>query len=280
MLKKLYGSWIWKYPIFKQLYFIHNWIFKKTQRWDKICKINIWWIKWIFKTNISKSSLSKDILIAWYYEKNISEYVIKNLKSWDIFLDVWANLWYYSIISSKKIWESWRVYAYEPVKENIKYLKENIRINNISNVFLFEHGLWNKNEEINIYINPENNWNDSIVLEKSDGIQEKISIKRFDDIQNNIETWKIRFIKIDVEWYEFEVMKWMKKTLEENEWIEIILEFSPDFYKNFSEVYVQEFIDFLDINWYKSYIFNNNSLTQINLHDYKDTFQIDILLRK
>ncbi len=276
----MYWSWIWKFPVFKQLYYIHKWIFKKTQKWERVCKINILWIKWLFKTNIWKSSLSKDIMISWYYEKEISKYIINNLNKWDIFLDVWANLWYYSILTSKCVWENWIVYSFEPVKENFDYLIDNIKLNKLNNIKTFNFWLWEKEEELYININNDNNWNNSIVINDENRIKEKIQIRKFDNLNLNGNENKIKIIKIDVEWFEFEVIKWMKKLLTENSSIEIIMEFSPQFYKKIWKNYTLDFINYLKENWFKTYVFSKDTIKIVDLNKFINIFQMDILIRK
>lgn len=279
IIKKVYNSKTIKNNNFRKILFFHNLIIKKINKWKKIYKINIWDLKLKFKSDLSNSYMTKIIYMRWYYEKKTSKYIINNLKKWDIFLDVWANLWYYSLLASKKNWDTWKVFSFEPVKSNYENLIENIKINNLKNIEYLNIWLWNENKEFDININPNNIWNNSVLLDHNYWYKEKIKIKRFDDLNLDIDKSKIKFIKIDVEWFEYEAMKWMEKLIDLNKNLQIILEFSPEFYHHFDENYWLRFAQFIYSKWFETFDINNN-FKKINLIDDNNYIQKNILLKK
>ncbi|MCL4247147.1 MAG: FkbM family methyltransferase [Anaerolineae bacterium] len=55
-----------------------------------------------------------------------------------IVYDIGAHVGYYTLLFSKLVGDQGKVVAFEPLPENVKYLKSHIQLNRISNVTLFE----------------------------------------------------------------------------------------------------------------------------------------------
>ena len=68
----------------------------------------------------------------------------------DVVLDIGANIGVFSIAASNKCRH---VYAFEPDPQNYLLAKENLRLNNIENVTLFNHAVTNYNGIIELYLN-------------------------------------------------------------------------------------------------------------------------------
>lgn len=48
------------------------------------------------------------------------------MKKWDIVLDIWANIWFDSMLLSKEVGKSGKVYSFEPAKKTYQILHKNI----------------------------------------------------------------------------------------------------------------------------------------------------------
>ena len=92
-------------------------------------------------------SLVPHLLNERCWEPHITRYLRLNLKPTDIFMDVGANLGYFTIICAPLVR---RVIAFEPVSTTHSYCKGNISLNRLENVDLYQYGLWN--EDIIKYI--------------------------------------------------------------------------------------------------------------------------------
>lgn len=131
-------------------------------------------------------------------------------------LDVGANVGIFSL-SFAKIASNCQIHSFEPVKITNSLLNETIKINNINNVKIYNYGLGDKNEELNINVNP-NQLGCSSIKHNFKKETEKIIIKKLDDI--NIEN--ISFIKVDIQEYEYEFLLGAKNTLKNNNIILIL----------------------------------------------------------
>lgn len=136
LIKPFYWTWIWKYPFFKQMFFLYEFLYKNLKsNWEIL--INT---KYNTKMYVSTNwdFVEKDLIIKWVWEKYITNIIINNINIWDTFVDLWTNIWYYSLIVSKKVWGKWQVISFEPAKENIDKLKKNIKVNELTNIKLYE----------------------------------------------------------------------------------------------------------------------------------------------
>ena len=188
------------------------------------------------------------ILYRWEWEPWITKVVLDNLNTWDVFLDIWANIWYYSLLVSDKVWPQGKIIAFEPNTVNYEKFLENIRINNFKNIDIQKKWAWNSNIKLELFYDEKNPWATSLVQgnnHSKNGV-ELIEIVRLDDI---LWEMKVDLIKLDIEWFEYEAIKWMMNVLSNNQGIKMIFEFSPYIYKKKEENYIQYSIEILEYLW-------------------------------
>lgn len=143
------------------------------------------------------------------WEKKSLELWIKLCENSNTIFDVGANSGIYSLIS-KSVNKNARVFAFEPIKENLKLLKANNAINHFD-IKINEVGVSNKNGEAKMYALPNTvNYMTSINLNRygnKDVVEMTIPIVTLASVieQNKIE--KVDLIKIDVEEHEFQVLE-------------------------------------------------------------------------
>jgi FkbM family methyltransferase len=161
-----------------------------------------------------------DFWVLWKnYEKEIFREINK-IKQKGTFIDVGANIGRYSILMAKK---GWKVYSFEPVRNNFEKLMEHIKINNVQkNVQAKNAGLGKNNLKKKIYYLPYKYGEASIILSKKESNSEEIHMDKLDNfVKKNYK--KPIILKIDVEGFEFEVLKGSKKFIKKHHPI-IILE--------------------------------------------------------
>jgi len=186
-----------------------------------------------------------------YEEKNSIE-ILKNLKENDIFLDVGANIGYYTNLCGKYLIKG-GVIAFEPIKEIYLQNLKSIRKNKLINIKLHNVGCGMINETKNIYINKDNVGGSSII-EKKQVIEnnicwhdrvEEIKVVNLDSFLKNK---KIDFVKIDVEGFEYEVLKGMKMIIK-NHHPKILIEFSSYIYESLEKGLSEKIIELLFKNY-------------------------------
>ncbi len=180
------------------------------------------------------------------------------LDKW-IFLDVWANVWKYSVYLWKQSSEI-IIHSFEPNTHLFKnYLSENIKLNSLNNVILNNYWLSDVKWTFDLYV-PENNfWSWSIENTYDWWTKYVIKLIKLDDYigESNIDISEIRLIKIDVEWHEFKLIKWASKTFKKLSDCRIIIEIfsdSPKF-QNTIKLINEFWFELTDKLYWDNYIF-------------------------
>jgi len=189
-------------------------------------------------------TLSNEIMINGVYEEEELN-LISNIIDKEIFIDVGANIGNHTLYfrnSFKKI------YSFEPHPKTYKLLQFNTE--DIPNIEVFNFGLSNLKKKLNIlFQSVKNVAGQGFQNEHKQG--HEVFFERFDDLYNFENS--ISFIKIDVEGNELDVLRSMKKNLENNSPI-ISLEFDMKNFTNNNEI-----ISFLrELGYKKFYFFKTN----------------------
>jgi FkbM family methyltransferase len=193
-----------------------------------------------------------------YYEPLISILFLKLLNDKDIFIDIGANIGYYSLICSKTCKQ---VYSFEPLKLNYDILNENIKINNINNIIVNNSAISNEN---NIKMNFT--YGTSKICENGDINVDNISLDNYVNL-NNIT--KIKLIKIDVEGYEIKVLETMIIILKNNMVDYIMCEVLQNTYNEVCEIFKQfGYNKIYDLG--TGFVLNNYSLNETMMMEFDE----------
>jgi len=157
---------------------------------------------------------------GWYamqsnYEKYTQEIFNKNYQKYKneknkIFLDIGANIGRYTILNALR---RYKVYAFEPAEPIFKQLKRNVELNNLHNIILIPQGLSDRGDESEFEYFEGFEGSSRIGIQKDELSKYakvlKVRTKKLDDVvkEYDINTDKIRLIKIDVEGHEYKVIK-------------------------------------------------------------------------
>jgi FkbM family methyltransferase len=136
------------------------------------------------------------------------------IKEGGIVLDIGANIGMMTAAIAQKLKTS-KVYAFEPIPENIKTLKRVVNHYKLDNVKIYEAALGEESGELKMVMPVINNVKMqglSHVLEegahdKSSGNVYVVPVKKLDEIAELHTCGKITAIKIDVENFEYHVLK-------------------------------------------------------------------------
>jgi FkbM family methyltransferase len=151
--------------------------------------------------------------LALYYEifKN-EEYkiVLKKIQDSNIIFDVWSHIWFFSLYCFKNN-PNIKIHCFEPTKENFKKSKFILKAYE-DKIFLNNLFADYEDTERKININTEKNMQSSFYnnqfLCKSDKKETVKTINLMNYIKDNNLNFKnsIDVVKIDIEWYEFELL--------------------------------------------------------------------------
>ena len=147
------------------------------------------------------------------FEPLTHEFLVKNAKESDVFLDIGAHIGMYSIRLAQKVS---KVIALEPEPKNYSFLYKNILVNNLSNkVIPLPIAVSDKDGYANLCIRISSG---ASTLEDSLNCKRKTKIITLtvDTLLKILKIWKVDMIKIDVEGHEARVINGMRRLLSYN----------------------------------------------------------------
>jgi FkbM family methyltransferase len=107
-----------------------------------------------------------------------------------------------------------QIYSFEPHPGSYKRAIENISLNNFTNIHLQNLGLGEKKETVKLYeVNEHNPGMNRIIAENKNLPFKTIEIDALDSVCNSLKIDQIDMIKIDVEGFEYSVLKGAKETI-------------------------------------------------------------------
>ncbi len=160
-------------------------------------------------------SLVPNLLDHRCWEPHLTRYLSLNLKPTDVFADVGANLGYFTIICAPLVK---RIVAFEPVSVTHSYCKANIALNGLTNVDLYQYGLWNESTDAHIKIDPSSLMEASISQDGRTSCLESIRCVSLDDIINSGELYLpgLDVVKMDIEGAEALALMGMERTIRQS----------------------------------------------------------------
>ena len=193
--------------------------------------------------------------------------IIRNeISEGDVVIDVGANIGYYTLIFAQLVGKSGTVISFEPEPKNFSILKKNVEINNYKNVILEQKIVSRKNEISKLFLaesgivghhtNSSKNSKNFIEIESItlDDYTKKLNLSN-----------KIKFIKIDVEGAEPNVLYGAENILKENSKLKIFTEFNREIIKKYN-LDPDEMLSLLEKNNFEFILpnYDDNSISLTN----------------
>jgi len=176
-------------------------------------------ITWLVDEDIAiyadpDSYIEWSIFSGGTYENEIGKLIRISLQPGDAALDIGANIGLQSIRMAQSA-TGGLIYAFEPLEHLRRRAEKNLQLNNVGNVTMLPYALSDNEYEMEFAIDKAN-WNQgAFSLSDSSAGDEKqnVSIKIGDNIAEIATVQKLKLVKIDVEGYEFNVLKGLQQTL-------------------------------------------------------------------
>lgn len=173
------------------------------------------------------------------HEEATTELFKRIVKEGDIFIDLGANIGYFSLLASKIVGEQGKVYSFEPEPRNFKYLCTNIELNSYKNIIPVNKAVSDKTGKTKLFIcsydtghHTINQYNGIKVQNPNKIGGKEISIEiettTLDEFLDKKEDF-VNIIKMDIEGAEMLALKGMDRIIKQSKDLKIIIEFFPLF---------------------------------------------------
>jgi len=195
-----------------------------------------------------KGGIHYDLFLHGKREPMCTDYLRRSgiVKDGDVVLDIGANIGYYALMESQLVGNRGKVYAVEPVSGNYEVLKKNVRLNGLENIQTFRLACGEVNCESKIYVSSMANLcaiKQSTVGGDIIG-EEEVSMVKVDSFLQGKEPPNL--IRMDVEGYEYEIIRGMPQTLKGD--VKILVELHTIFLRR----KLDEFLGTLALNGFRA----------------------------
>lgn len=173
--------------------------------------------------------LSESMCMGYFFhgelahERVTKEILLRVLSVGSAFIDVGANIGYYTRMTARIVGPSGKVFAFEPLPAAYQLLQRNLA--DLANVSAFQTALGDRSGTVRFYVHPLGD--QSTTMDTGEAHAEiKVEMKTLDSMIGKFD--RVDFIKIDVEGSELQVLQGGKETIERFEPI-IQFEFLPKY---------------------------------------------------
>jgi len=169
-------------------------------------------------------------LISHNWEEQTGKIFKEVVKESNVVVDLGANIGFFTLLASKLVGKTGRVYAFEPEPTNYTLLLKNIELNRCANVIAVQKAVSNEQGVFRLNVNSDDTGAHTLRSSvRKDEFKESIEVEcvTLDNYFCNRED-RIDIIKIDVEGAEVRVFRGMQRVLKANENIKLFVEFYPD----------------------------------------------------
>lgn len=192
-----------------------------------------------FKLYVTEADfdVSRNIINSHSYEPHVTNAFIDVLKAGDVFLDLGANIGYYSLLAASIVGESGKVISFEPNQQNLQLLLSSIVENQFKNIEVYPLAASDSSMILKLtsfgsngYLETALAGNSNFQFVQSVVVDELLEHER-----------RINVIKMDIEGYETLALRGMERLIRKHRPI-IFTEFSPWHIKHRCQVEPQDYL--------------------------------------
>jgi FkbM family methyltransferase len=173
----------------------------------------------IFFNNRDPGAISWQLRMQRRYEPEETAFIRQHLSSGSVFVDVGANIGFFSVLAARLVGNTGRVYAFEPDPENAAILAQNVAtLPHPGTVNIIQVGAGSQSQ-VGYLFRCADNFGDHRLFDTgetdADGRMRQtipIRIQRIDDILGAEK--RVDLVKVDTQGFEVEVFRGMEQTLQ------------------------------------------------------------------
>lgn len=175
-----------------------------------------------------KDQIGRDIFFHGVYEPVTTAVIEHLLRPGDIFVDVGANIGFFTLLAAERVSQKGRVYAFEPSSRIRKMLVQAIKINSYNNIEVDSRACTQRSGVFSLKANDISQLGGTKVTKitriNDENLINGVSV---DEFVAEKEINRIDLLKMDIEGGEEEALKGMLQTLERGIIDKLIIEFHP-----------------------------------------------------
>ncbi|MGB3405414.1 MAG: FkbM family methyltransferase [Microcoleaceae cyanobacterium] len=191
------------------------------------------------KTQTSKAKVMKDPVVTWsqglgtglkfcpdksnpdfakgIYELPLQKAFASYLQPGHVFYDIGANIGFFTVLAAQLVGKSGSVYAFEPVPENAERVRYNAKLNQFSNVTVYQKAVSANTGEGNLLLAHHSGGATLSTVGTPPDLRGSMQVELvcIDELVAKKKIKPPTAVKVDVEGAEIEVLKGMLKTIDQ-----------------------------------------------------------------
>ena len=162
------------------------------------------------------------------YEPFETEWLKRLLRPGMTFVDVGANVGYYTWLAARLVGPTGRVVAFEPGPYAFERLQRVVENNGIENVECQQFAVSDRAGTAPLYVPPiaEGNYNPSLTPYMPGMVPVEVPVDRFDDLVARLRVGRVDVMKVDVEGHELSVFRGAAGAIREGRIANLLCEFN------------------------------------------------------
>lgn len=166
--------------------------------------------------DLKDQGIGKKLALTGVHEAASSAQLIKELKPGMKVLEIGANIGYYVKLVANEIGSDGRILAFEPSRVNVDMLRKNVELSSLEDIVHIEHtAVGETSGEAELFMMDKANASSLIRRTDNSLTQVDSEIVPVVSIDDYLASYELDFdwFRMDVEGYEFEIVRGMKKSI-------------------------------------------------------------------
>lgn len=173
------------------------------------------------------------LLLHGLWETTVTEWFETNLGPGDAFVDVGANIGYFSLLAAKLVGGAGRVVSVEAHPHLAELLRRNVIVNDVRNTTTWHRAAWSEETTLKFHLRVNFASNSSVGSLGASGLSDHYDAEEIVEVPAVpldlllADMGRVDVMKIDVEGAEVRALRGLRRTLEANPHMRIVFEWSP-----------------------------------------------------
>ncbi|WP_157727471.1 FkbM family methyltransferase [Stappia sp. ES.058] len=163
-----------------------------------------------------------------HFERRETEIVRTTLQDGDVFVDIGANVGWFTMVAAETVGTRGRVISFEPFPGSFERLRRNIDVNGFDTVTAIPCALSDRDGKVPFFANTANSGRNSMFQDPDQVRVSEIEMRRGQDVLAQLDVEHINFCKIDVEGAELQVLRGLDRHLKDGRIDHILIEMNPE----------------------------------------------------
>ncbi len=176
--------------------------------------------------------ISQMLMREKVYEPVETVFFRSNVREGDVFLDIGANIGYFTLLAAARVGAKGKVFSFEPDPTNFAFLEKSVRMNHLSQVTALKAAVTDKTGKLKLFRNEDNLGDHRIYATDSSAQSIDIDSVCLDDYLPPLEGARI-VVKIDIQGAEVSAIRGLSRFFSGHSDVTLLTEFWPEGLRRF-----------------------------------------------